>query len=170
MTRVYEFHHPIVWGDDFTLRTLERMAAIVNQSLRMPFVVESAGQIVRDVPGHDDAACAVRLREWLLTYVQFLPDPLIDGDVLRAPDYALQLIQRFGVARIDCDDCAMLAAALGKSIGLPARFLVMGFPEYRHVYAELLTSNGWIDMDVTESEQRRNTALTIVTRLLPWPV
>jgi len=64
-----------------------------------------------------------------------------------------------GVAQVDCDDVAMLGAALGKAVGLRARFVAVAFgprgAPYRHVWAELgpRTNNVWLDMDTTRPAQ-----------------
>lgn len=142
-------------GDAQTRATLRRMAECVNAALYQPEVIGTAVDIVRGVNGRDADGLAAALRDWLEARVAFLPDPLIDGDVLRVPSYSLAEIRQHGVARIDCDDAAMLSAALAKSIGLPARFRVLGFPRWAHVYTEVLTQHGWAPLDVTESVERR---------------
>lgn len=145
-------------GEAFTRATLQRMAMEVNRTLLVPQLVERAVDIVQGVDGRDTLGQYHALRDWLEGHVSFMPDPLVNGDVLRAPDYVLGQIERTGAARIDCDDCAMLSAALGKAIGLPARFRVLGFPRWAHVYTELLTKDGWLPLDVTEDAARRRWA------------
>lgn len=143
------------------------MKDVVAKSLYIPDVVETAVGIVRYIPGRDTPTQHRALREWLATRVSFLPDPAINGDVLRTPDYALRQIKQYGIARLDCDDTSMLAAALAKAIGMRARFVVLGFPEYKHVYAEAWTSDGvWRDFDVTETRERQNLYRPLATRTL----
>ncbi|MEE8177710.1 MAG: hypothetical protein V3T65_06925 [Acidobacteriota bacterium] len=65
----------------------------------------------------------------------------------------LEDMQRWGAAQVDCDDAAVLSAALGKAVGLKPRFVVLGFEgptgPYRHVYTELFDGVAWTEMDVT---------------------
>lgn len=146
------------------------MRELVQASVRNPAVVETAVGVVRHIGGRDSVSLQRALREWLAVHVSFLPDPMVDGEVLRTPDYAIREINKYGVARLDCDDVSMLAAALAKSVGLPARFVVLGFPEYRHVYAESLTVNGWLDFDVTETSARQAMFRPMAHRTIHWQV
>lgn len=153
-------------GDRQTHATLATMREVVAKSLYIPEVVETAVGIVRYVPGRDTVTQQRALRDWLAQRVSFLPDPAINGDVLRTPDYALRQIKQYGIARLDCDDTSMLSAALAKAIGMQARFIVLGFPEYKHVYAEALTTEGWRDFDVTETRARQQLYRPLATRTL----
>lgn len=157
----------------FTRATLREMQKQVNACFYRSPVLDVAVGIVREdgVSGRDSVGMYHSLRDWIAARVEFLPDPLVDGDVLRVPAYLLNEIARFGVARADCDDCAMLSAALGKAVGLPARFRVLGFPAWAHVYTELLTADGWAELDVTEPNERRAWARNNpVTRAATWVV
>lgn len=151
-------------GDVQTIETLQLMRRIVNDAVRDPVVLEAAVAAVRDTPVRDTTAQAAALRAWLLQHVDFLSDPVIAGDVLRTPRYMLDQVNTAGAARGDCDDASMLAAALGKVIGLPARFVVVGTP-YRHVFAELLTADGWQEMDVTEEPETREAVFALQPRV-----
>jgi transglutaminase-like putative cysteine protease len=63
------------------------------------------------------------------------------------------MIAAQGYARGDCDDVAILGAALGKAAGFPARFVLLGFggpmAPYQHVFTEIGTRQGWMNLDVT---------------------
>lgn len=69
----------------------------------------------------------------------------------------LQKIFKEGAANGDCDDVAILGAALGMAVGLPASFVLVGFDRnepFQHVYTELYTGlQGWAEMDVTAPAQ-----------------
>lgn len=148
----------LIGGDSQTKITLRVMADLVRRALRDPAVLLAAAESVRGIDGHRVPAQVVALRTWLSRNVQFLRDPDIDGDVLRTPAFLLDQLHSTGVIRADCDDVSMLAAALGKAIGIPARFHAIAFEPgpFRHVYAELQTPDGvWHEMDVTETAERR---------------
>lgn len=146
------------------------MSALVARSIRDPSIVQVAVNVVRGVDGRDSVGMYDAIRAWLESHIEFLPDPLIDGDVLRAPDFVLAEIALHGTARVDCDDTATLSATFAKAVGLPARFVVLGFPEYRHVFTEILTEDGWCDVDVTESDERREMAADAIQRRAAFPV
>jgi transglutaminase-like putative cysteine protease len=141
-------------GGHFATRaTVFKMRDIANAAMTDPVVMRAAADAVRGVDGKNPAALAFALLGWLTARVQFLPDPLVNGDVLRTPRYLLSEIARTGIARGDCDDCAMLAAAMAKSIGLAARFVVLAFTPgapFEHVFTQVRVPRGWFPLDVTE--------------------
>lgn len=123
-----------------------------------PMVRLTATEIVVGIGGMDGVEQAHAIRDYLQNYTEFLRDP--DGvEMLHGPVWQLQQIRQRGVVQVDCDDVAMLSAALGKSVGLRARFVVVAFDRpdapYRHVWAELSPRGvpQWIDMDVTRPAQ-----------------
>lgn len=62
----------------------------------------------------------------------------------------------WGYATGDCDDAAILSAALALAMGLPVRWVLLGFSPggaYRHVYAEACQGGRWVDFDVTKPAQ-----------------
>lgn len=142
-------------GPDAPLRTLVEMARIARRAALDPLVLEAATEAVRPVGGRDTLGQAEALHWWLTQHVDFLPDPEPEpGDeLLRAPDHLLREVRAYGYARGDCDDAAMLAAAMATAVGLPARFVALAWgapPQFGHVYAEVDTVNGWYPLDVTE--------------------
>ena len=157
---------PLVGTPDMrTRQTVAAMRAVTLDSLRDPAIVDRAAAIVRDLDGRDRAGQIRAIRAWLAANVRFLPDPLIDGDVIRTPSLLLRQLKRDGFMQGDCDDVATLAATLGHAVGIPARFVTLGFfgptAPFRHVFAELEDTAGqWHEMDVTESEQTRTHAPT----------
>lgn len=149
---------PVLGADAQTRATLRTMRDVAIRAARSPRVVETAVRIVRGVSGRDFTSMAAEIRQWLEEHIRFIPDPRIDGEVLRTPRYLLEQIDREGQAAGDCDDVATLAAALGKSVGLRARFVVLAFAPggpFRHVFTELHTPRGWREMDVTEPARQR---------------
>lgn len=141
--------------DAGTRLTLARMADLVNgpEGQADPLVNETAHQIVLRVPPRDTLGYARAIRAWARSRFRFVPDPL-DVETLRSPHYMLSHTDHLGGLMMGDCDCAALLAALGKAIGLPARFVVLGFSSldnaWGHVYAELGTDQGWLDLDVTK--------------------
>ena len=106
----------------------------------------------------DGTEQAVAIRGWLEDHVSLMRDP--DGvEMLHGPKWQVRTALTQGIVNVDCDDVAMLAAALGKAVGLRARFVVVGFGSpkapFRHVWTELASpgSNVWIECDITRPSQ-----------------
>jgi hypothetical protein len=147
---------PLPSSDIGTFFTIAAMRAMVYAEFLTPAVRLTASEIVAGISGKDGLEQAHAIRGWIDSHTEFLRDP--DGvEMLHGPAWQVEQIRRNGVVRLDCDDVAMLSAALGKSIGLRARFVVLAFGgAYRHVFTELSPRGGqpaWLDMDVTRDSQ-----------------
>jgi transglutaminase-like putative cysteine protease len=155
-----------VWnapGDTGNRDTAANMAAMARSRRSDPAVsaawVDIAGQVVPPTT-YDEG---MMLRSWLAQHFQFQRDPTGTGvfggteelELLQDPLLMLQQITQSYVARGDCDDAAILGAALALGAPVPfsgVRFALVGLDAnqpYEHVYAEILTSRGWLDLDVT---------------------
>lgn len=145
-------------GDVGTQQAVKRMADIVNTSRADPLVRMTAAAIVKDCGGRSPA-CQVRaIRQWIDDHVSFLRDPA-GLELFHTPRWMLLQIARKAYIQVDCDDAAILAASLGKAIGLGARFVVVGFQGLRgpfaHIWTELQTAPGrWRELDITRSRFR----------------
>jgi transglutaminase-like putative cysteine protease len=126
----------------------------------VPLVVETANGIVSMVASRDYYAMALAIREWLTRNFKFVPDP-VGGELLRDPEYQLREYLARGQITGDCDDAAVLGAALGKAVGIRAKFVAVGFRNpgpLAHVFAVLtgpvgraIGSGGiGVDLDVTK--------------------
>lgn len=137
-------------GDAGTIATLGHMRRLANRGVRHPLTVGLAGRIVEGAGGNRRAQ-ARSLRSWLASTIEFQADPY-RVELLRTVPEMLTEIRSRGFGAYDCDDVAILGAALGKAAGLPARFAVLGFLHpsfpYRHVYTEL-DGDGWVELDIT---------------------
>lgn len=144
-------HHegPVPAGDPGTFFTLALMRELARADA--PLLVEVADRII-GTTGNPLA----RIRAFLSERVRFTHDPA-GVELLKAPAYQLASIRSRGSTAGDCDDVAILGAALGLAAGYPARFVVLRFePEgpYEHVYAELRGPHGWFELDTTRQQQR----------------
>lgn len=132
---------------------------MVAREFMLPIVRLTATDIVAGLGGTNGVEQANAIRDWLDVHTEFLRDP--DGvEMLHGPAWQIQRVWTQGRVLVDCDDVAMLAAALGKAVGLRARFVVVGFDSrnapFRHVWAELSPRSRqpqWVDMDVTRPSQ-----------------
>lgn len=148
----------IFGGDLGAMQTLHKMRKLANDALRDPVVIQTARRIVENagVLGRNDADKFMAIRDWLAEHVQFMPDP-VGIELLSTPRYMLDQIGRFYFVSGDCDDAAILGAALGKAVGLQAKFRALAFGSksrpFSHVYTLLLVRKTWANLDVTRSQR-----------------
>jgi transglutaminase-like putative cysteine protease len=160
-------------GDLGTWATLRAMADLAFKGAFHREVRAVAGSLGASVPSRDEARQIAAIRAYLSRYVRFTPDPAI-AEYLQEPRVMIQEAVARGYATGDCDDVAMLGAALGISIGLSARYCVLGFFDpnapFEHVYAELRnTGTGqWCELDTTRPMQAIPESM--VTRREYWPI
>lgn len=136
-------------GIEVTVRHMRRLG---RQGASRPDVQRWARDIVGDATG---AEAARRIRAFLARTVRFRYDPP-GVELIRTPRYLLRQIAADGRAEGDCDDVAVLGAALGMAVGLPARYVLLGFvpgEPFEHVYAELVTARGPVELDTTRPAQ-----------------
>ena len=153
-------------GDAGNRDTAANMAAMARSRKDHPAVRAAWQQITGNVIPPTTYDEALMLRTWLGEHFQFQSDPTGRGvfggteeiELLQDPLILLQQIQRSYVARGDCDDAAILGAALALGAPVPfsgVRFALVGLnPQepYIHVFAEVLTARGWVDLDVTRGQ------------------
>lgn len=128
------------------------MRAFANLGVITAPVLTASREIVADIEARNTTGQAYAVRDFLSARLRFLSDP-VDIEVLETPESMLKTIATRGYAMGDCDNAAVLSAALLKSIGIRCRFVILGFTKpnapYQHVYTEAFTPAGWVDMDTT---------------------
>ena len=148
----------IRWSDFNSLTTLDEMVARVNTSLTNALLVDTARELAMNVaPARDYWRQAVGLKNWLERVFRFVDDPT-GKEKLRNPDEMIREYGRLGFITGDCDEVAILGAAMAKAIGLEAVFTIYAFPDpasgvdfYSHVFATVLTPDGRsLSLDVTK--------------------
>lgn len=145
--------------DASTQVMVRQMQALVENAYVDPVVRQTATDIVRYGNPRDYLGAARRIRQYLSDHIRFLRDP--EGRELSfTPQLMLRTIKDYEIANVDCDDAAVLAASLGRSVGLQARFVLLGFLNptnpLAHVYTELAGPGKnpvWIEQDVTRSQR-----------------
>lgn len=139
-----------------SMQTLARMKDIVRQSLRVPGVVQVAARIVALVPPRDQTRQAQAIRDFLQTAFRFVADPK-GQELLRTPSFQIREIRQYGQTGGDCDDAAILGAALGLAVGIGGKFRIISFRRggnFAHVFTILTPRVGpAIDLDVTKPAQ-----------------
>jgi Transglutaminase-like superfamily len=134
-------------------------------------VRDCAVSIASDCPPGDVDAIIAALDRWMRAHFRFVRDPL-GQERLHTPAELLADVARRGAAWADCDDAAILAAALALSIGIPARYVAVAFLErrapYAHVWVELQNGGGgWWIVDPTRGSQMLDWSAVTRVMLLP---
>lgn len=73
-------------------------------------------------------------------------------EIVRTPEFMVQDWETLGYIEGDCDDIAVLVAALLRSLGAQVRLTAIQSTtpeEYDHVFTEVQTDDGWIPIDIT---------------------
>jgi len=145
-------------GDAGAYATAQAMRELSRRAAVDPLIRQAAAGAVRDVPYDLGNHHAELIRRWIEPRVYFLADPTY-AEALHAPEWSIRQILTRGTVGLDCDDVAMLAAAMGLSVGLRARFVMVGFSSptapFRHIWTELAAIHRprWVPVDPTRSVQ-----------------
>lgn len=135
--------------------TLGRMKQLVNQSLTDPVVIQAARSVVALEMPRDKDSHARAVKAYLVDHFQFIPDPR-GVEALATPRIMLDRLRTGYFVQGDCDEAAILGAAMGKAIGLRAVFVALGFiprAPLSHVYTILRGATGWLSLDVTKPQR-----------------
>jgi transglutaminase-like putative cysteine protease len=116
------------------------MRDLVLAAVREPAqaVRETALRIIAGNSGYVDQAR--RLQAWVQSNIGYVNDP-VTVELVQTPQYTLQ--HRAG----DCDDQAVLLAAMLDATGHPARFVAVGdrgTPPLSHVMVQTLVGTQWL--------------------------
>lgn len=135
-------------GDNVTAvsNTLSRMRKLVKEWKTHPRIIRLARQIVAGVPGKDFPGEAAAIQAWVRENIRYTRD-VHGSETLQTPDITLN------DGHGDCDDQAMLTAALLSAIGHPVRFRAIRAPGTNllaHVLTETRIGRGWLPVETTE--------------------
>lgn len=127
--------------------TLRIMGRLVNEGKKMLPVRLAAQSVTRNCPQRDFGCEVNAVHNYVRDSIRYVED--IRGvETVQTADKTLEL------GSGDCDDKAVLVAAMLESIGKTTRFVAIGMnsPDvYEHVYAEVKhNGRGWIPLETTE--------------------
>lgn len=128
-----------------TRETLRIMRDLAREWRVHPRLRQLAKSIVQPCKSKD-ARCEVkRIHAFVVDKIRYVRD-VADVETIQTPDLTLR--DRCG----DCDDQALLVAALLQSIGRPARFIAIGLRagQFQHVYTETPIGPDWVAVETTE--------------------
>jgi len=130
-----------------TLTTLALMADLVHASLLDPVVRQKSLELVSGSQNPGDLAQSIQ--RFIRLAVTIVDEP---DEMLHRPEWIIRQINEKGYTFGDCDDVAMLSAALLAAAGIPVRFKAIGpAPDgsMEHVFTEWSGSAGWTALDPT---------------------
>ena len=140
-------HYEIPCCRTGTIATLNLMAELVHTALRDPIVRQKTLELVSGSTGPADLAQSVN--RFIRLYVTIVDEP---DELLHRPEWMIRRIEEKGRTFGDCDDAAMLSAALLAAAGIPVRFKAVG-PQpdgsMEHVFTEWSGRSGWTAIDPT---------------------
>ncbi|MCS6947865.1 MAG: transglutaminase-like domain-containing protein [Steroidobacteraceae bacterium] len=133
-------------GPEGTRATLRAMAAFVREYRSHPQIRELAMRLVSELPSESFSDEIAALHRFVRDHVRYTLD-VRDVETVQSPIETLRLMQG------DCDDKAVLLAALLESIGHPSRFVAYAFEQpdvYEHVIVETRLGAGWVSLEATK--------------------
>jgi hypothetical protein len=134
-------------GSRGTNETLEKMAELAVEGSTDPWFVAFARGEVRECGSRDHLCEAAALLRWVKGHVPYRHDPQF-MEWIQSPGWTA-----FVEGQGDCDDFAILIAAMALSVGLQAKFRAVALnkqnpTEYTHVYPMIeVPGKGWLAAD-----------------------
>lgn len=137
-------------GEVGTDQTLKAIGELVSKAIKRPYLRLKCLEILRSqgVPDRNPQKAAEAIFNWVRHHVRYVNDP-VGVETIQDPEITIDL----GAG--DCDDHSALVGSLAMSIGIPARFAVVGLTKdhLQHIYPELLINGRWTPADTTETNQ-----------------
>lgn len=136
------------------------MRSFVADAQRDPTLRGAVVEILHGLPARNARLELSTLLDFVRDRVRYQADPL-DVEFVQSPARLLDAIRRSGTAAGDCDDMAVLLAALVETAGYPTRFRVQGRPgqDFSHVVIEAQEPAGaWVTLDPTRRSGGLGTA------------
>ena len=139
-------------GSPGTAATIAWMAKLALEGAHDPDLAYLARRQASNLRGHDHAAEAERMLQWVKRDVRYTWDPR-GLEWVQTPRMTM-----FSFGTGDCDDQAALLASLWLSLGLPARFITYAADprrpaDWSHVAAQVeLGHERWLTGDATQAE------------------
>jgi transglutaminase-like putative cysteine protease len=131
------------------MSTLRTMRALVRQYRSDPTIRHAAINLLSLTSPRDSLGEVAALFDFVRDRIRYTGD-VLDTETLTTPDKTLAL----GAG--DCDDKAVLLAALLESVGYVTRFIVTGYNTpgvFEHVYLAAMIADGtFVALDPTECQ------------------
>jgi hypothetical protein len=132
-------------NDQGNFQTVKEMITDAHRCMRLPLVRSLALKIIEQagIQSHDFLEECRALAEFVQKYVRYVRDPT-GIEQLHSPLYMIDKIKA-GVAQGDCDDQALLLAALLLSVGAQPFFAIVRYRSttgpFNHIYTVVYEKN-----------------------------
>jgi Transglutaminase-like superfamily len=138
-------------GDAGTGQTLDRMRALVDVGAQLPETRQAVAAALTSALPRNPQSELSALLEWVQERWHYVRDPTT-VELVQTPALMLREIRLRGEVQGDCDDAAVLFAALAESAGYPTRFVVQGPAGdlFRHVVIEVQAGGRWLAVDPSQ--------------------
>jgi hypothetical protein len=128
------------------LDTVEVMKKMAREYSRHDLVKRLATNILHynKIPSHHYLDEARAIGQFVQKHIRYVKDP-VGTESLQAPDMMIRMMKDAGYAMGDCDDMALLIAALLMSVGIKPVFRAVKYsensPSYNHIYVIVYENN-----------------------------
>jgi transglutaminase-like putative cysteine protease len=132
-----------------TRATVREMSKLARAGMHSPEIRQLATAIIRRTPEKNYGAEARELARWVQKNIRYTRDP-VELELLTPAEKLIEI--GYG----DCDDMAILLAALLGAVGIRSRFRLVSTRRagsYQHVYVEARTADGWLPLDATRKDR-----------------
>ena len=133
-------------GINGNLDTVEVMKKMAREYSRHDLVKRLATNILhhKNIPSHHYLDEAKAIGDFVKRHVRYVKDP-VGTESLTAPDMMIRMMKEVGYSMGDCDDMALLTAALLMSIGIHPRFRTVRYRgntgNFSHIYVVVYEKN-----------------------------
>lgn len=115
-------------GDSFTVETLHEMGALAVEGASEPRLVTIARNMLASNGGASVLSLVTLVYDWLTRFYRYKDDPP-DAEWLTGVQAQMDQLEEAGFIEGDCDDRAILAAALLRAMGARSGFVVVAKSE-----------------------------------------
>lgn len=133
-----------------TLQTLKLMWGLAKEGKTNTDIYTKSREIMIGLPNKAFKQEVIAIYDWVVNNIRYTQD-VREVETLQTPDWTLKMRQG------DCDDHAILLAALLQSVGHPVRFVAVkcegAGPYYVHVFTQTKIGNSWLALDTTMPDE-----------------
>jgi hypothetical protein len=134
-------------GINGNLDTIEVMKKMAREYSRHDLVKRLSTNILHynNIPSHHYLDEARAIGEFVKKHVRYVKDP-VGTESLQAPDMMIRMMKDAGYTMGDCDDMALLTAAMLMSVGIRPRFRAVRYRgdengNFNHIYVVVYEKN-----------------------------
>jgi len=166
----------VVYKNAVTTDTVNAITTLIKNSRNIPFVRESAEDIIRYIPEKSWNEEITAVFEWVKSNMHYTKD-YPNVEYIKTPERHLRDIQERGLAFGDCDDHVTLLGSLLYSIGYITRIVIIqskwnteGGWNHVYLYVNMPFSNNWVALDATAKDKPMGWESEFIKRKIFEPI